>query len=122
MSPLFCIYRNGRVTSTESDWGTNTSNAINARPVQTTTELVWIVRAPFLTLILWIKPRFSKCVNEGYTEKSLTKIEAVCIDNCVKKFMDFNHHVTIQLRELQEPQTLIVLEQQAQELGRQAGL
>ena len=36
--------------------------------------------------------------------------------------MDFNHHVTIQLREMQEPQTLMMLDQQAQELGRQAGL
>merc|ERR1711953_250612 len=63
-----------------------------------------------------------KCVSEKYKESCLTKIEAVCIDNCVKKFMDFNHHVTIQLREMQEPQTLMMLDQQAQELGRQAGL
>ena len=63
-----------------------------------------------------------KCINENYRNGLLTKTEAVCIDNCVKKYLEFNHHVTIHLRELQEPQTLMQFEMQQQELGRQMGL
>jgi len=63
-----------------------------------------------------------KCINENYRNGLLTKTEAVCIDNCVKKYLEFNHHVTIHLRELQEPQTLMQFEMQQQELGGQMGL
>ena len=68
------------------------------------------------------KIHLRKCINENYRNGLLTKTEAVCIDNCVKKYLEFNHHVTIHLRELQEPQTLMQFEMQQQELGRQMGL
>ena len=87
------------------------------------TEIIYLFELrKTLDLTQQLKPVLRKCINENYRNGLLTKTEAVCIDNCVKKYLEFNHHVTIHLRELQEPQTLMQFEMQQQELGRQMGL
>ena len=58
----------------------------------------------------------------SYSQSGLSKVEAVCIDNCVKKFMEFNHVIQVHLREMQEPMTLEMLKHQQMELGREMGL
>ena len=57
-----------------------------------------------------------------YKKNGLTKIEAVCLDNCVTKYLEFNHQIQVHLREMQEPMTIEMLRQQQMELGRQMGL
>ena len=65
---------------------------------------------------------FRKCVKTSYKERGLTKVEAVCIDNCVVKYMQFDHNTKNHLREIQEPMQLEQLKYAQMELGRQMGL
>merc|ERR1712187_112612 len=52
-----------------------------------------------------------KCLDENYRQSLLSKNETVCINNCTQKCLEFNHATQIQLGEMQEPQTLMMLEQ-----------
>ena len=65
---------------------------------------------------------FRKCVKTSYKESGLTKVEAVCIDNCVVKYMQFDLNAKMHLKEIQEPIQLESLRFQQMELGRQMGL
>jgi len=63
-----------------------------------------------------------KCVMTENEIKGLTRVEAVCIDNCVRKYLDFQVEMQIHMRELQEPAQIQALQMQQMELGRQMGL
>merc|ERR1712126_211096 len=63
-----------------------------------------------------------KCISTNYRQQSLTKVEAVCLDNCATKYLEFNHQIQVHMREMQEPAMLEMLRMQQMELGRQMGL
>ena len=65
---------------------------------------------------------FRKCIDGHYRSNLLSKNETVCINNCTSKYLEFNHQTQIYLGELREHETLMMLEQQQMELGRQQGL
>lgn len=44
------------------------------------------------------------------------------LDNCVRKYLDFQVEMQIHMRELQEPAQIQALQMQQMELGRQMGL
>merc|ERR1712168_261731 len=63
-----------------------------------------------------------KCIDGHYRSNLLSKNETVCINNCTSKYLEFNHQTQIYLGEMREHETLMMLEQQQMELGRQQGL